>query len=162
MNTLTISPFNLFDCSAKIHIELGKHQADDQATLMANCLDTLPLLQSVFGNQDFGLCYTFFGGDHVIELRDDDYIQLTIRSEAANQLLSLGSDGDVQLYLLVNDLVRKDYVTKDRAVRLNVDGSSYDLNIVKTEVDRLSEPYMDKCFNQGKLREQSKYACFNY
>ena len=101
-------------------------------------MDTLPLLQSVFGIQDLGLCYTFFIGDQVIEL-SNDFIHLIIRSEAAKQFLSLGSDGEGQLYSLVNDQLREDYVFKDRAVTLKVDCSIYHRDIAKTEVNRLSE-----------------------
>lgn len=149
MKALVISYLDLFECSARVHIKLKSHLGDVNATLMANCFDRLLALQSIFGNKDFGLCFTFFTGNHVIQLRDQDFIQITIRAEAKNNIIVRG---DAVLYLIINDEIRKERITKKKALKFTLDGSHYNLNIQKTAVNKLTIPYMDKCIGQpGKF-----------
>ena len=35
----------------------------------------LTVLESIYGNQDFGICFTFFDSNERFYLKDDDYIE---------------------------------------------------------------------------------------
>ena len=92
MNSLKVNAKELFECSAKIHFR--NESFDSNSTLIHNCFDKFEVLESIYANNDFGICYTFFANNYSVYLKDDDYVRLKVKF-------------NIEKRFLINDITEK-------------------------------------------------------
>jgi hypothetical protein len=188
MNSLTFSPKELFDCSAKLHF--SNESFHSKPTIVDNCFDRFQVLKTIYANKDFGICYTFFDNNYNILLKDDDYLKITIKYKSQQMFMisdafpqwqfqtlrvvhqrrtSLPSnflDKSFEQVLLVGDITK---LKLSSSLRLNaietkkstLRGLDCELKIKKTLIELLSTPYMKYCETNGKsyLIYNPKFRC---
>ena len=76
MKGLMIRANEVINCSAKLHFRYDSNQ-----TLITNSSQSIQVLESIYGNQDFGICFTFFDWNDGYYLKDDDYINYELKNE---------------------------------------------------------------------------------
>ena len=77
ISNLLINANELFDCSAKVHYK--NKSIDTIDNRIDNCFDRYQVSQSIYGNNDFGICYTFFDQNYGIYLKEGDRIDIRIK-----------------------------------------------------------------------------------
>ena len=157
MNSITVNANELFDCSAIIHI---KHTfIDPNVTYIDNCFDRLPILKSIYFNEDFGICFKFFSVNNQIYLKENDHINLTIKFEAQKDFMIVDKSLHYfQLYMhslryfiwyvMVSD---RHSSNRETAIELNKVGFDARISFEMTSIELLSTPYMTFCVNNGKF-----------
>ena len=73
---LMIRANHMINCSAKLH-----SRYDSNYTQTKNCVQDFKVLESIYGNQDFGICFTFFDSNERFYLKDDDFIEFKFSYE---------------------------------------------------------------------------------
>ena len=170
MNSLTISSNELFSCSAKIHFRYESSKIEE----IANCFDRFEVLQSIYANKEFGICFTFFAKNYSIFLKDNDFIEFVVKYKSQMNLINNGYyDVTNQLNYILNkrnidnnylnlDLLdysvlyfgvksktNFDILSKEDVIRSVKTSLNSELRFRKTFVGLLSEPYMKKCIEYG-------------
>ena len=74
MISLTIRIKQLFDCNSNI---ITRNQ----------CIDSIN--KYIYDNENFGICFEFFGNNRDINLKDKDYIEIVIKRETQRSILHL-------------------------------------------------------------------------
>ena len=76
MKGLMIRANDVINCSAKLHSRYESKKISIQ-----NCVQDFNVLESIYGNKDFGICYTFFDSNEKFYLKDNDYIEFDFSYE---------------------------------------------------------------------------------
>ena len=149
---LTVSQDELFECNGKVHLKNGSDQAE-----MVNCLESLVIMKSIYGNQDFGICYKIVSKNRNIYLKDNDFLEILINSKFLSKFLTfLLFDGYFpNYYLFIDENNRNHFKTRNTALVIQSINFKAEIKIQKTSVNFLSKPYMDECI------KRSKYIFFN-
>ena len=159
MKGLMIRANEVINCSAKLHFRYDSNQ-----TLIKNCSQSIQVLESIYGNQDFGICFTFFDWNDGYYLKDDDYIRFQLsyengpdlfsnpyfESEARKRFAGIYFDDYSVLYLSVHQKIKDFEPNKYNSIKISRQGLEGRLKMFKTSVGLLSAPYMEKCDNYGK------------
>ena len=151
MNSMTFNANELFDCSANIRF------VDPNITNIDNCFDRLSTLKSIYVNEDFGICYTFFSVNNKILLKDNDYINIKIKFEKQKDFMIVERSIDIFTvfmnslryfvwYVMVSD---RHSSNRETAIELNKVGFDARISFEMTSIQLLSTPYMDYCVKNG-------------
>ena len=97
MLSLTINSNELFDCSANTHFR--NESFDSNAHKIDNCFDYFDTLKSIYANKDFGICFEFFHKNYSLYLKDNDYIDITVKYLGQNNLFVNGFQEMNNLFL---------------------------------------------------------------
>ena len=156
MNSITFNANELFDCSAIIHI---KHTfIDPNVTYIDYCFHRFPVLESIYFNEDFGICYKFFSSNHQIFLKDKDHINITIKFRTQKDFMIVDRSVHIEFvhvnslryfvwYVMVSD---RHSSNRETAIELNKVGFDARISFDMTSIQLLSTPYMTFCLNNGK------------
>ena len=147
MNSLILKPNQLFVCSAKIHF---KNESNEK--ILDNCFDRFEVSKNIDGNNDFGICYTFFAKNYRILLKDKDLIGITIKYREQKKFI-FNNQFNIFLGYLYNDryftwfLLIKDQnkFAIETAFEINKVGIEANIAIEETFINLLSKPYMEYC-----------------
>ena len=150
---LMIRANHMINCSAKLHSKYESEVFENK-----NCVQDLQVLETIYGNQDFGICFTFFDSNERFVLKDEDFIEFTFSYEngpdfhknsffydVLRGLLGIKIDENTIIYALVHQN-RKDFVAnKQNSIKLSQQGLEGEFKFSKTSINLLSTPYMDQC-----------------
>ena len=148
MNSMTFNANELFDCSPRIRFE-------SNVTYIDNCFDRFRVLKSIYVNEDFGICYTFFGLNRQIFMRD--HINIIINFEIQKDFMIVNRSIDkftIHMnslryfiwYVMVSD---RHSTNRETAIELNKVGFDARISFEMTSIELLSTPYMDYCVKNG-------------
>ena len=158
MNSFTVTAEELFECSAKIHFRNQSNQIP-----IENCFKKFHILKSVYANNDFGICYSFFKKNYSINLKEEDNIEILIKHQAQDRFIMSGVFKNSQLfdgwgsitnlnyfkyfkfYYVVENQGKYGSMTKETAVSTNRIGLRSIIKLKKTSVELLSKPHMEYC-----------------
>jgi hypothetical protein len=160
MKNLIIRANQLFNCSAKVH----KTTTDSNQIYLENCFDEFEVLESIYGNNDFGICYTFFDTNQRYFLKNDDYIQFEFKYEEYVDFLSNPffvydhklfkinnyPDNFSILYFMVNQASKSYELSKHNSIKISRQGLEGELKFTRSSVTLLTTPYMERCETYGK------------
>ena len=106
MQSLTITANELFKCSANIHfVNQSFHSID-------NCFDYFDIKQSIYANNDFGICFSIFSQNYSIFIKEKDNIKITVNYVQASDLMANGVL--MKSYELENHIrLKRDYQIHD-------------------------------------------------
>ena len=155
MNSLTVKPKELFNCSALIHL---KNQTSISNNIhLDNCFEFFQISKSIFVNKNFGICYNFFKQNHNILLKDNDHINITLKFEKQKDFLKIG--GKINKEKAYLDSLRyfvwyvwvRDRYSDDResSIQLTRVGFDAKIGLQMTSNQLLSYPYMEFCLENG-------------
>jgi len=177
-DNFTVKSSELIHCSAKLHSKdktnnNSNNSSDSQ--VITDCSQSYAVLETIYGNKDFGICFTYFYTNHNnYYLIDDDFIKFDINYETQqnifkNEHVDLKfkrmfdfSDSKTKIfepsyfkkyfvfYIFTNNNINSHFLTsKDTALKTVRIGTHIKLRLSKTYVDLLSAPFMDYCTHQG-------------
>ena len=156
LSALMIRANQMINCSAKLHSRYHSNEIQTQ-----DCVQDFNVLQSIYGNKDFGICYTFFDSNEKFYLKDDDYIQFEFNYEKGPAFIFNSFfeadlvlreefkriDFDSVIYYLVHQKSKYFKPIKQNSVKLSRQGLEGELKLTKTSINLISAPYMDQCYN---------------
>ena len=157
MKDLMIRANDVIDCSAKLH-----SRYDSKEITIENCVQDFNVLESIYGNKDFGICFTFFHSNEKFYLKDDDYIEFQFRYSngpdfTRNSFFEFNSfnykrfiDDNVVIYAIVNQNTKYFETIKENAIKLSRQGLEGELKFTTTKVNYITIPYMSECKHYGK------------
>ena len=156
---LMIGANQLINCSAKLH-----SRDDSNEIQTENCIKKFQVLESIFGNQDFGICFTFFYSNDRFYLKDDDYIEFKFSYENGpdfyrnsffefdlREYLKILFDENSVIYVLIHQKNKHFVANKQNSIKLSRQGLEGEIKLMKTSVNLLSIPYMELCEDHGKF-----------
>ena len=158
MKSLMIRANDVINCSAKLHSRYHSNEIQTQ-----DCVQDFNVLESIYGNKDFGICYTFFDSNEKFYLKDNDFIEFTFRYENGpdfrrnsffifeSQSYSRDLDESSVLYFIVHQNTKLFYPIKQNSVKLSRQGLEGELKIIKTAVNSITSPYMSECQHYCEL-----------
>ena len=158
MKDLMIRANDVIDCSAKLH-----SRYDSKEITIENCVQDFNVLESIYGNKDFGICYTFFHSNDKFYLKDDDYIEFRFKYSKGpdflrNSFFEFNSfrhkryiDDNVVIYAIVNQNTKYFEAIKENAIKLSRQGLEGELKFTTTKVNYITTPYMNECQYYGKF-----------
>ena len=123
-------------------------------------------MESIYGNKDFGICYTFFDSNEKFYLKDNDYIEFDFSYEkgpnfALNSFFEFRSqflnyhrfiDENTVIYALVHQNAKDFTPIKRNAIKLSRQGLEGELKLMKTAVNYITSPYMSECNQYGEFK----------
>ena len=165
MNSLTITANELFECSAKLDL---RYESIDTNVTEIDCFYKFRVLTNIYGNNDFGICYTFFDRNYRIYLKDKDILKIGIKYETQKRFLHSGvltdnnykrvnmyesnyhlhSNRYFRLYLFANEENSKRFADKYTAIESTNVGLECELKFKIVSVKSLSTPHMERCDNE--------------
>ena len=158
---------------------MGKYSYNSSDShVMTDCSQSYAVLETIYGNKDFGICFTYFYTNHYnYYLKDNDFIQFDINYETQQKFLINGYfeanystlfkkskyTGDEWLplkkpyfddYFALNFVVTSPMTTllmaqKETTIRSTRIGLKARLKITATHLYLISSPYMSECNEQG-------------
>ena len=150
---LMIRANHMINCSAKLHSRI-----ESKVFKTENCVQDLQVLESIYGNQDFGICFTFFDSNERFLLNLEDFIEFKFRyangpdfqvnsyfSLRMRDYIGLSLDEDINIYVLIHQKSKHFVANKQNSIKLSRQGLEGELKFVKTSINLLSTPYMDQC-----------------
>ena len=75
MTGLMIRANDVINCSEKLH---SRYELNMKSNTQ-DCVQDFNVLESIYGNKDFGICYTFFHSNDKFYLKDNDYIEFGVQ-----------------------------------------------------------------------------------
>ena len=179
-NKFTIKSNELIKCSAKLHSKDKTNSNNNNSSdsqVMTDCSQSYAVLETIYGNKDFGICFTYFYTNHYnYYLIDDDFIQFDISFETQQKFISSGYydeyynkiyDSFIQdpyllfnvrdlhfkdnfgLYIFVNPMTEPLMASKETSSKTTKIGLNGRLKITSTHLQLLSKPYMKSCREYG-------------
>ena len=180
-DNFTIKSSELIKCSAKLHFRHKTNNNDNNSSdsqVMTDCSQSYAVLETIYGNKDFGICFTYFYTNTDNQyLIDDDFVQFDINYETQQNFLINGYfeanystlfkkskyTGDEWFplkkpyfddYFALNFVVTSPMTTllmaqKETTIRSTRIGLNARLKIMTTHFHRISSPYMSECNEQG-------------
>ena len=162
LNNLAITGKELFECSANIHFRNEKFNSN--SFYFNNCFATFNITETI-GDNNFGICYTFFAKNYSIYLKNTDSINITINRELIKRFLKTGYQNTTVEYEFhfqqIDEPVSRFSNSYFGLFLFTLDGHSSpdnldafqltnipfnaQLKFEKTTVQLLSTPYMQKC-----------------
>ena len=152
---LMIRANHMINCSAKLH-----SRYDSNLFQTENCVQDLQVLESIYGNKDFGICFTFFSSKERFYLKENNYIEFKLSYEngpdffvnpyfgtALSQVLNKYScqrifDKNTIIYVIIHQKSKHFVANKQNSIKLSRQGLEGELKFVKTSINLLSTPYM--------------------
>ena len=158
MKKLMVRANQLFNCSAKVHFRY--ESIDSNAEQIQNCFEKFEVLESIYGNKDFGICYKFSFNSMGVYLKDDDYIEFVLSfGNKPNFIKSLYFkidkyitcfyDKSFDLFLIIHQKTNKFKPNKFNSIRASRQGLDGELKMTKTSVKLLPTPHMQECTDQA-------------
>src|ERR1700722_16359532 len=93
-DNFTIKSSQLIKCSAKLHFKHKTNNNDNNSSdsqVMTDCSQSYAVLETIYGNKDFGICFTYFYTNTDNQyLIDDDFVQFDINYETQQKFLING------------------------------------------------------------------------
>ena len=127
---LMIGANHMINCSAKLHSRYDSNEYQSE-----NCVQDLQVLHSIYGNKDFGICFTFFHSNEGFYLKDNDYIEFKLNYEngphfsinpyfdyPGRNKLYLKFDEKSILYILFHQKNRDFVANKQNSIKLSRQG----------------------------------------
>ena len=162
--TITISE-ELFQCEA--NVRLRSDATNDSNHVITDGFKRFAVLRSVYANNDFGICFTFFDQNYSIYLKDKDFLKLTVDKYYQNKFLYLpffdmtlrGYAEKINfkyeklkfsLKMWIKPTTRQSHDHDQLFVYMKEQGFNSEIRFRKTSLDLLSTPYDKYCFNYGK------------
>jgi hypothetical protein len=157
---LMIRANQLFNCSAKVHFRYQSSDSNEEK--IENCSQSFQVLESIYGNKDFGICFKLSFNSKGVYLKDDDYIEFVLsfgdKPEFIKSLYLIFStsffsyyDRTYDLFLLVHQKTNALNRDKFNSIRISRQGLDGELKMTKTSVNLLSKPHMQQCRDRGKF-----------
>ena len=157
MNSMTIRAKELFECSANIHFKY--ETIDSNITQIDNCFERLNISKSIYANNDFGICYTFFVENNYLFLKNNDEINIRVKFEKQKNFMIVNrsihlentiwhSDRYFLWYVRLED---RDSGNRETAIELKKVGFEAQIIVEMTSIELLSTPYMPYCVNNGEF-----------
>jgi len=173
----TIKSNELIKCTARLY-SLDKSNSNNNnssdSQVMTDCSQSYAVLETIYGNKDFGICFTYFYTNHYnYYLIDDDFIQFDINYETQQKFLLKGyletntskilkyplkyrnelnlySDDYFVLHFFVNQMNKPLMTSKETSIQTKRIGLNARLKITTTHLRLISTPYMNECKENGK------------
>jgi len=160
-NRFTIKSNELIKCLAKLH---SKHNNSSDSHVMTDCSQSYAVLETIYGNKDFGICFTYFYTNTDNQyLIDDDFVQFDINYETQQKFLINGYydreyagydlklyfDDYFRFYIFMKPLNPSHMVSPDEWIHTKRIGLNARLKITTTHFHLLSNPYMKRCLENG-------------
>ena len=148
---LTVEADQFIECYGHFHF-----YDDPKPANIENCSESLQIMKSIYGNQDFGICYKIVSKNRNIYLKDNDFFQIKIKLlKQFSSLRVFSIDYERMsfypvMYLSIDDNNRNRFESRDSSIILSMKSSS-EIKIRKTSLQLLSTPYMEECNNEGKF-----------
>ena len=148
---LTMSEQQLFECQASVHY---KNQTfGSNSTTVENCFHSYRVSRDIYANNDFGICYKFFGDNYQIRLINNDYIKIKIKYESFRNLLMMNLAFDrfnnINLdwqrhfrFYYFADSETNHMPTKDTVILTQNNGLKKYAYLQRSLLEMLSTPYM--------------------
>ena len=85
----------MIKCSGRFHSQYKANNNNlnnsSDSQVMTDCSQSYAVLETIYGNKDFGICFTYFYTNHYnYYLIDDDFIQFDISFETQQKFISSG------------------------------------------------------------------------
>ena len=158
MKKLMVRANQLINCSAKVHFRYNSNDSNEEE--IQNCFKRFEVLESIYGNKDFGICYKFSFKSMGVYLKNDDYIEFAL--SFGNEPKFIKSlyfkfdkhfqnfyDKRYDMFLLVHQKTNTFRPNKFYSIRVSRQGLDGELKIIKTSIKLLSKPHMRKCKKLG-------------
>ena len=166
MISLIVNAKQLFECSAKFDFD-NETTTESKSIEFNDFFESFRVSESVYANNDFGICYTFFEENNRIIIKESDYLLLKINyssqlSFMANGVFSSGhygwfyenyhmhSEEYFRMFLYISDGNRRQLLNRESAIESDRVGLEAELKIKKTTIELLSTPYMQNCVQNGE------------
>ena len=150
---LMIRANHMINCSAKLHSRYEFNYSKPE-----NCVQDFQIIETIYGNQDFGICITFFDSNERFYLKDDDYIEFKLSYENGPDFnvnpyfesfrtgqIKLVFDENLVYHIIIHQKSKHFVANKQNSIKLSRQGLEGELKFVKTSINLLSTPYMDQC-----------------
>ena len=159
MKKLMVRANQLMNCSAKVHFRYQSIDTNEEKIL--NCFEKFEVLESIYGNKEFGICFKFSFNSKGVYLKNDDYIEFVLsfgnKSQIIKSLYSLIKettdyfyDNNYDLFLIVQQKTNTLKPNKFNSIRVSRQGLEGELKMTKKLVKLLTKPHMQECREQGK------------
>jgi len=173
----TVKANQLIKCTYFRHKTNSNNNNSSDSQVMTDCSQSYAVLETIYGNKDFGICFTYFYTNHYnYYLIDDDFIQFDISFETQQKFISSGYYDeyynkiydsfirdpynlfDVRdlylkdnfgLYIFVNPMTEPLMASKETSIKTTRIGLNGRLKITSTHLQLLSKPYMKSCREYG-------------
>ena len=155
---LMIRANQMINCSAKLHSRYHSKEIQTQ-----DCVQDFNVLESIYGNKDFGICYTFFDSNEKFYLKDNDYIEFDLSYENGPDFIRnpffdfifeqiiRNFNENVVIYVMVEQNFKQFESIEGNSIKLSRQGLEGELKFTKTAVNYISSPYMNECHHYGKF-----------
>ena len=155
---LMIRANHMINCSAKLHSRYDSNETETQ-----NCIQDFKVLESIYGNKDFGICFTFFDSNERFFLKENNHIEFKFSYENGpdffvnpyfgtglsqvlnNHNCTMILDENTIIYVIIHQKSKHFVANKQNSIKLSRQGLEGELKFVKTSINLLSTPYMDQC-----------------
>ena len=150
---LMIRANHMINCSAKLHYRYASNVIQTE-----NCVQDFEVFESIYGNKDFGICFTFFDSNERFYLKDEDFIEFKFSYENGPEfhkntyfddkdraIYGIKIDENTIIYFLFHQKSKHFVENKQNSIKLSRQGLEGELKFVKTSINLLSTPYMDQC-----------------
>ena len=164
LNSLVVNGNELFECSAKFHLK--NRSIDSNAMAIKNCFEYFRIKTTVIANNTFGVCYEFFGNSSSIVMKEEDFVEISIKIKKQRDFILESVYLDIfyydimrniltetelyqyfRWYYFISDVESKD--SKSSVITSTRIGLTAELKISKTSIVMLSVPYMTFCEHLG-------------
>ena len=174
----TVKANQLIKCTYFRHKTNLNNNNSSDSHVMTDCSQSYAVLETIYGNKDFGICFTYFYTNHFkFHLKNNDFIQFDINYETQQKFLINGYfesnystvfkryeyTGDKVYpmkkpyfddYFALNFVVTSPMTTllmaqKETTIRSTRIGLNARLKITATHLHQISSPYMSECNEQG-------------
>lgn len=176
----TIRAHELVQCQAKVHIR--KNLTNDKSISfdeLANCSHKYPVLESVYGTNELGLCFTYlyssYDSSRVVYLVAGDFVEFRLSYETQRRFVSheyveTNHSKFRQIYTFENKAKQQYYINDYFVFNVFADimhkqvspaihwatkvtrvGFNARLKFGSIYVEQLSRPHMSQCHKQGSL-----------
>ena len=177
-DNFTIKSSQLIKCSAKLHFRHKTNNNDNNSSdsqVMTDCSQSYAVLETIYGNKDFGICFTYFYTNHYnYYLKGNDFVEFHINYETQQKFLinayfeanyyrsndlgyrigyhlnTIYSDDSFIMYIFVNPMITSLMASKETSIQTKRIGLNARLKITTTHFHLLSNPYMNECKENGK------------
>ena len=142
---LTIEPDQFIEIYGQFH-----NKNDLKTGKFSNFSEIFQIMRSIYGNQDFGICYKFLSKNRNIYLKDNDFIQINIKEikRFSDLKPSIVYKRRIYPYLIINENNRNTFESSDSSLYLSTRSNS-EIKIRKSSLKFLSTPYMQECNDEG-------------
>lgn len=132
------------NCYGQVHFD-----KDSNYSIITNCSQSFQLIESIYGNKDFGICYELMPTERSIYLKVNDFLQITLNTDDLLIVPNKYQDHS-DLYLFFGEDNRNKLKTKYSSLLLNELHLNSEIKIRKTSIHLLSTPHMNQCIDKSK------------